>query len=257
MRPHTGQGSDRIAIIQSNHERRVCMPASSKLNERHILYWPESERPRERLLKYGPESLSEAALIAIFLRVGVRGMSAVDLARHLLAKFGGIRGLFRAGETELRKVKGLGTAKISTILAISELNRRYLEAKIEKGNFIECARDIYDLLAHKFRDLDQEVFSVVFLDTKHRVIKIEELFRGTIDSSAVYPREIVKRSLELGSSSIIAAHNHPSGNPEPSAEDRRLTRDLKEACRLMDITLLDHIVIGHERHFSFAEAKLI
>lgn len=233
------------------------MPDPTRINERHILYWPESERPRERLLKYGPESLSEAALIAIFLRVGVRGMSAVDLARHLLATFGGIRGLFRAKEEELRKVKGLGTAKIATILAISELNKRYLEAKIEKGNFIECARDVYDLLEHKFRDLDQEIFSVVFMDTKHRVIKIEELFRGTIDSSAVYPREIVKRALDLGSSALIAVHNHPSGNPAPSAEDRRLTRDLKDACKLMDLTLLDHLIIGHHEHLSFAESGML
>lgn len=185
-------------------------------------------------------------------------MSAVDLARKLLKEFGGLRGLYHAGEAELRKVKGLGTAKIATLLAVAELNRRYLEEKVEKGKFIECAQDVYDLLAHRFRDFDQEVFTVIFLDTKHRIIgKPEELFRGTIDSSSVYPREVIKRALALKASALIAVHNHPSGSPEPSPADKVVTRDLKEAGRLMELSLLDHLIVGGDRYFSFAEASLI
>ncbi len=229
-----------------------------KVSEHWISYWPVGERPRERILKYGAASLSEAGLLSIFLRVGVKGMSAVDLARKLLSDFGGLRGLFQASEAELRKVRGLGTAKIATLVAVAELNKRYLEEKIEKRSFIECARDVYDLLAHTFSGLDQEIFTVIFLDTKHRIIgRPEEMFRGTIDASSVYPREIVKRALAVRAAALIAVHNHPSGEPEPSAADKVVTRDLKQACRLMELSLLDHIIVGGRKYFSFAEAQLL
>ncbi|MBI4468566.1 MAG: DNA repair protein RadC [Acidobacteria bacterium] len=229
-----------------------------KVSEKWISYWPLGERPRERLLKHGAGSLSEASLLSIFLRVGVKGMSAVDLARKLLSEFGGLRGLFQAGEADLRKIKGLGTAKIATLVAVAELNKRYLEEKVERGKFIECARDVHDLLAHRFSGLDQEIFTVIYLDTKHRILgKPEELFHGTIDASSVYPREVVKRALAVRASALIAVHNHPSGEPEPSAADKVLTRDLKAACRLMEISLLDHIIVGARRYFSFAEANLL
>ena len=184
-------------------------------------------------------------------------MNVVDLARQLLLDFGGLRGLFKASDETLGKVKGLGPAKIATLRAIGELSQRQLREKVEHESFIECSRDVVDLLAHKFRDLDQEVFSVVFLNTKHRVLKIEEMFRGTIDSASVYPREIVKRALAVSSSALVAVHNHPSGNPEPSREDQRLTQELREACKLVDIVLLDHIVIGGNDYFSFAEKGMM
>lgn len=230
---------------------------SEKISEKWVRYWPESEQPRERLLQRGAEALSDAELLAIFLRVGVRGMSVLDLSRKLLADFGGIRGLFKASDETLGKVKGLGPAKIATLRAIGELSQRQLREKVEQVSLIEGSRDVVDLLAHKFRDRDQEVFSVVFLNTKHRVLKIEELFSGTIDSASVYPREVVKRALTHSSSAIIAVHNHPSGNPEPSREDQRLTGELRDACKLVDIVLLDHVIIGGNDYFSFAEKGLM
>lgn len=230
---------------------------SKKISEKWVCYWPESEQPRERLLQRGAEALSDAELLAIFLRVGVRGMSVLDLSRKLLADFGGIRGLFKASDETLGKVKGLGPAKIATLRAIGELSQRQLREKVEQVSLIEGSRDVVDLLAHKFRDRDQEVFSVVFLNTKHRVLKIEELFSGTIDSASVYPREVVKRALTHSSSAIIAVHNHPSGNPEPSREDQRLTAELRDACKLVDVVLLDHVIIGGNDYFSFAEKGLM
>jgi DNA repair protein RadC len=226
---------------------------SKTVSEKWVRYWPEGEQPRERLLKHGAEALSDAELLAIFLRVGVRGTNVVDLARKLIHEFGGLRGLFKARDETLSAIRGLGTAKIATLRAISEVSQRVLRERIDQESFIECSRDVVDLLSRKYRDLDQEVFSVVFLNTKHRVLKIEELFRGTIDSASVYPREIVKRALALSASAVVAVHNHPSGNPEPSREDQRLTHELRDACKLVDVVLLDHIIIGSNGYFSFAE----
>jgi len=205
----------------------------------------------------GEDALSDAELLAIFLRVGVKGMSVLDLSRQLLREFEGLRGLFKASEADLRKVKGMGTAKIATLRAIAALNKRWLEEIVRRETFIECSGDVHKLLACKFRDLDQEIFSVIFLDTKHRVISMEEMFQGTINSATVFPREIVKRALDLGAAALIAVHNHPSGNPDPSAEDRRVTEDLKKACQLMEISLLDHIVVGSNGYFSFADKRIL
>ena len=228
-----------------------------KISEKWVSYWPKSEQPRERLIAQGADALSEAELLAIFLRVGVKGMSVLDLSRLLLQRFEGLRGLFKASEQDLRKIKGMGTAKIATLKAIAALSKRLLEEEIQRKDFVECSDDVRKLLAHTLRDLDQEVFSVIFLDTKHRVLKMEEMFRGTINTASVFPREIVKRALDLGSAAVIAVHNHPSGNPEPSSEDRRVTEDLKKACQLMELSLLDHIVVGNNSYFSFADKRLI
>jgi DNA repair protein RadC len=228
-----------------------------KISEKWVSYWPKSEQPRERLMAQGADALSEAELLAIFLRVGVKGMSVLDLSRLLLQRFEGLRGLFKASEQDLRKIKGMGTAKIATLKAIAALSRRLLEEEIQRKDFIECSDDVRKLLAHTFRDLDQEVFSVIFLDTKHRVLKMEEMFRGTINTASVFPREIVKRALHLEAAAVVAVHNHPSGNPEPSSEDRRVTEDLKKACQLMEISLLDHVIVGNNNHFSFADKRLL
>src|SRR5262245_90032 len=231
--------------------------APKKISEKWVSYWPTSEQPRERLMSEGASKLSDAELLAIFLRVGVRGMSVVDLSRKLLKDFKGLRGVFKAGDKELRQVKGMGTAKIATLRAIREISERWYREQAEQRSFVECSKDVLDLLAHRFRDLQQEIFSVVFLDTKHRVIAVEDLFHGTINTASVFPREVVKRAINLGAAAIVAAHNHPSGNPEPSAEDRRVTEDLKKACQLMEINLLDHVVVGSNGHFSFADKRLM
>jgi DNA repair protein RadC len=231
--------------------------AQKKISEKWVSYWPKSEQPRERLMTRGPDALSDAELLAIFLRIGVKGMSVLDLSRKLLLEFGGLRGLFKAGDQDLRKIKGMGTAKIATLRAIAALSSRCLEERVQRETFIECSGDVHKILAHKFRDLDQEIFSVIFLDTKHRIISIEEMFQGTINSASVFPREIVKRALELGAAALLAVHNHPSGNPEPSGEDRRVTEDLKNACQLMELSLLDHIIVGGNGYFSFADKKIL
>jgi DNA repair protein RadC len=231
--------------------------STKKISEKWVSYWPKSEQPRERLMTQGAEALSEAELLAIFLRVGVKGMSVLDLSRLLLQKFEGLRGLFKASDQDLRNIKGMGTAKIATLRAIAALNQRWLEETVKRESFVECSGDVHKLLANKFRDLDQEIFSVIFLDTKHRVIQIQEMFRGSINTASVFPREIVKRALDLAAAALIAVHNHPSGNPEPSSEDRRVTEDLKKACQLMELSLLDHIVIGSNGYFSFADKRLL
>jgi DNA repair protein RadC len=233
------------------------LASTKKISEKWVSYWPKSEQPRERLMTQGAEALSEAELLAIFLRVGVKGMSVLDLSRLLLQKFEGVRGLFKASDQDLRNIKGMGTAKIATLRAIAALNQRWLEETVKRESFVECSGDVHKLLANKFRDLDQEIFSVIFLDTKHRVIQIQEMFRGTINTASVFPREIVKRALDLAAAALIAVHNHPSGNPEPSSEDRRVTEDLKKACQLMELSLLDHIVIGSNGYFSFADKRLL
>jgi DNA repair protein RadC len=224
-----------------------------EIHENWVSYWPVGERPRERLLQQGAGVLSDAELLAIFLRVGVRGKNVVDLARHLISHFGGLRGLFKASASEIQAIKGMGAAKVATLQAIAEINQRWMEEQISRKEFLECAQDVYRLLEQRLRDRDHEIFAVVFLDTKHRVLAIEELFHGTIDAASVFPREIIKKALTLGSAALIAVHNHPSGVPEPSAEDHAITRDLKAACQVMDFRLLDHLVIGADSYFSFAE----
>jgi DNA repair protein RadC len=231
----------------------VVKTVKREIHENWVSYWPVGERPRERLLQQGASALSDAELLAIFLRVGVRGKNVVDLARQLLHRFGGLRGLFKASASELQMIKGMGAAKVATLQAIAEVNQRWMGEQISRKDFLECAQDVYRLLEHRLRDRDHEVFAIVFLDTKHRVLAIEELFHGTIDAASVFPREIIKKALTLGAGALIAVHNHPSGIPEPSAEDRAITQELKAACQVMDLRLLDHLVIGANSYFSFAE----
>lgn len=208
-------------------------------------------------MSQGAEALSDAELLAIFLRVGVKGTSVVDLSRQLLATFGGFRGLLKASDQELRGIKGLGAAKIATLKAIAALTVRYMAEEMNQGPFIGHSRDVQRLLSGRFRDMGREIFAVVFLDTRHHVLAMEDMFQGTINSATVFPREIVKRSLQLNAAAIVAVHNHPSGNPEPSSDDRQVTRELQRACGLMDISLLDHIIIGGNDCFSFAEHQLL
>ncbi len=218
-----------------------------------ITDWPASERPREKLAERGPEALSDAELLAIFLRTGKPGVSAVSLARELLEAFGGLRALLAAGEAAFCAAPGLGPAKYRQLQAVAEMTRRYLGEELVRGEAIESATAARDYLIARLRDREREVFAALFLDTRHRVLGFEELFAGTIDGASVHPREVVRRALHHNAAALIVAHNHPSGVAEPSAADASLTRRLRQALDLVEVRLLDHFVIGEGPVVSFAE----
>jgi DNA repair protein RadC len=222
-----------------------------------ITDWPALERPRERLLQLGPESLSDAELLAIFLRTGVRGKSAVDLARDLLARCGSLGALFAVKRTELRGLPGLGDAKFSQLQAVLELARRALAETLRSGDALGSPSAVRDFLRLTLANREREVFLAVMLDAQNRVLACEELFRGTLTQTSVYPREVVKCALEHNAAAVIFAHNHPSGVAEPSNADQVLTQSLKQALALVDIKVLDHFVIAGNSALSFAERGLI
>jgi DNA repair protein RadC len=222
-----------------------------------ITDWPAAERPREKLLARGPESLSDAELLAIFFRTGARGKTAVDLARELLQRFGGLRHLLATEREMLCEAAGLGEAKYVQLLAALEVGRRHLEARFMRGQALESPRDTLDFLQASLRDRSYEVFCCLFLDNRHRVLAFEELFRGTLNGTAVYPREVIKRALALNAAAAILVHNHPSGAAEPSRADEVLTERLKEALGLVDVRVLDHIVVGDGESVSFSERGLL
>ncbi len=222
-----------------------------------ITDWPEGERPREKLLQRGAHSLSDAELLAIFLRTGVTGHSAVDLARDLLARFGSLTRMFAAGESEFCETRGMGQAKYAQLQAVLEMARRALKEEMQRGDALNSPRAVRDYLQLLLGGRQQEVFMLLFLDTQHRVIAAEELFQGTLSQTSVYPREVVKRALAHNAAAVILAHNHPSGVAEPSQSDRLLTDALKQALGLVDVRVLDHFVVGGGRTLSFAEAGLI
>jgi DNA repair protein RadC len=217
-----------------------------------ISHWPESERPREKLISQGCESLSDAELLALILRHGRKGHSAVDLSRELLSHFGGLRELLEADQHSLCSQPGLGQARYAELKACLELGRRYRQASLKRGVAIGGPEDTLEFLEARLRSYHQEVFACLFLDVRHRVIRFEELFKGTIDGASVYPRELVKRALHYNAAALIVAHNHPSGIADPSRSDRSLTRRLQQAVELVDIRLLDHVVIGDGESVSFA-----
>ncbi len=222
-----------------------------------ISHWPAAERPREKLCLRGPASLSDAELLAIFLRTGVRGRTAVDIARELLQEYGGLRALCEADRARFCRGTGLGPAKYVQLQAALELGRRHLNETLKRGDALSNPGDTRNYLTAQLRDRPHEVFACLFLDTRHRVIAFEELFRGTIDGASVHPREIVKRALAHNAAALILAHNHPSGVAEPSQSDLRLTERLRDALRLVDIRVIDHIVIGDGQTASFAELGLL
>ena len=219
--------------------------------------WPEAERPREKLLARGPQALSDAELLAIFLRTGVRGKSAVDLARELLTRFGSLRELLAADQPAFCQAPGLGAAKYAQLQAVLEMSRRHLAERLERGEVLSSSLDTKNYLQARLRDLPHEVFCALFLDNKHRILAFEEMFSGTLSGAAVYPRELVKRALQLNAAAVILAHNHPSGVAEPSRADETLTARLKEAFQLVDVRLLDHLVIGDGEIVSFSERGLL
>jgi DNA repair protein RadC len=218
-----------------------------------ITDWPEGERPREKMLRRGAGALSDAELLAIFLRTGVKGKSAVDLARELLAEFGGLQGLFNADRRRFCSLHGLGEAKYAQLHATLEMGRRYLQESMEREDVIDSPQATRRYLHARLRGLPQEVFAALFLDSKHRVIFYKELFYGTIDGASVHPREVVRQALEHNAAAMIVAHNHPSGVAEPSRADLDITRRLRDALALVDVRLLDHLVVGGCEIVSLAE----
>lgn len=215
--------------------------------------WPAGERPREKLLARGAAALSDAELLAIFLRTGVAGCSAVDLARDLLARFGGLRGLLGASPEVFCQARGLGEAKYTQLQAVVEMARRHLGEALSERAALADPQAVRVYLRAELRDRGHEVFAGLFLDSQHRVIAFEVLAEGTLNAASVYPREVVKRALSLGAGAVIFAHNHPSGIAEPSSADRHLTERLQAALALIDVRVLDHFVIGDGREVSFAE----
>ena len=219
--------------------------------------WPEDDRPREKLLAKGPGSLSDAELLAIFLRTGTRGKSAVDLARVLIGKFGSLAGLVGASREAFCDIPGLGSAKYAQLHAATELTRRALAAEMKSGIDLSSPTSVRDFLRLSIQNRQVEVFVGLFLDAQNRVIAVEELFSGTLTQTSVFPREIVRRALHHNAAGVIFAHNHPSGVAEPSHADETLTQALKEALALIDVRVLDHFVVGRGATLSFAERGLL
>lgn len=218
-----------------------------------ITDWPTEERPREKLLTRGATALSDAELLALFIRTGMPGRTALDLARDWLAHFGSLRNLLDADRRSLADLPGLGPAKYAELLAALELGQRHLAATLERSDVMANPEATRRFLSLRLRSLRREVFAVLFLDSQHRLIAFEELFQGTLDSCSVHPRQVVERALSLNAAAIILAHNHPSGVAEPSAADRQITERLRQSLELIDVRVLDHFVIGEGRGTSFAE----
>jgi DNA repair protein RadC len=219
--------------------------------------WPDSERPREKLLRLGSASLSEAELLAILLQTGVAGQSALDTARGLLGEFRSLRGLLTADRAVVCRSRGLGDAKYALLQASLELARRHYAELMQAGPPLSNPRATREFLRARLRDRDHEVFCCLFLDNRHRVIAFDEVFRGTIDGASVHPRDVVKLALARNAAAVILAHNHPSGVAEPSQADELITGRLRDALALVDIRVLDHIVVGDGACVSFAERGLI
>lgn len=222
-----------------------------------ITDWPLEERPREKLLIKGPAALSDAELLAIFLRTGVKGKTALDVARETLLEFGGLRPLLEADQSSFCQGLGLGKAKYVQLQATMEMGRRYLYETMLRGDALSSPSDTRAFLTSQLRGYEHEVFACLFLDNRHRVICFEELFQGTIDGASVYPREVVKRSLDQNAAAVIFAHNHPSGVAEPSRADEQITQRLKQALDLVGVRVLDHLIIGDGESVSFAERGLL
>ena len=222
-----------------------------------ITDWPANERPREKLIELGAEALSDAELLAIFLRVGVTGKSAVDLARDLLTQFGSLNGIFAATENELSQVHGIGTSKYVQLQAIFEMSRRALSEQLQQRDVFKSPQAVRDYLVLKLGSLTKEVFLVLFLDTQNRLLASEEMFSGSLSETSVYPREVLKRALHHNAASVIFAHNHPSGITQQSQADELLTKQLKQALALVDVQVLDHFIVAGNNTLSFSERGLL
>ncbi len=222
-----------------------------------IRNWPKHERPREILLEKGPEYVSDAGLLAIILRTGTKGKDAVSLGRELIGAFGGLKGLLRADRDDLSRIHGLGPAKISQLLASIEIAKRQMKEEIVGRPAINSPSDVTKYISMAVSNLNEEVFMVLYLNASNEIITTEIPFRGTVNQSAVYPREVIKRAISLNSTGLIFVHNHPSGNLTPSKCDIALNSKLMQACAAVDIIPLDHLIFGPGGHVSFREEGLM
>jgi len=223
-----------------------------------IKSWPVEDRPREKLLKKGARALSNSELLAILLRTGTNGSSAIDIARKVLKKFGTFRNMAHTDARDWKNFKGLGSAKVAHIQAALEIGRRFREDEASTGKQkISSAKDIVDILMPQLRDLKTEVFKVVYLDSNNRIIDIADAATGTVNHAMPIVREIIHSALQKFAMSIICVHNHPSANITPSTQDKKFTKELSDAGKLMDIKVLDHIIIAGDKHFSFADEGLV
>jgi DNA repair protein RadC len=218
---------------------------------------PAEMRPREKLLARGGGALSDVELLALLLRTGLAGQGVFELAAQVLREFEGFAGLLRAEAADLRRIKGLGPAKRAEIAAVIEMARRALVQPLQDRPVFDAPQQVKDYVALQLGARAQEVFAVLFLDSQHRLLTLEELFRGTLTQTSVYPREVVKRALQLNAGAVILAHNHPSGVAEPSRADEFLTQTIRSALHLVDVRLLDHLVVGQGQVVSFAERGLL
>ena len=222
-----------------------------------IYNWPEDERPRERLIKFGADKLSDTELLAILLRLGSEGQSAVDMARDIIKKFGTFRNIDTKSITELKKIKGLGTAKIAQIKAAIEIGKRFLKEKSLSKIKVKTTKDIVDYFMPYMRDAKKEVFKAILLDGKNKIIKDVTISEGTLNKGIVHPREVIKEAITESASALILLHNHPSGESEPSQEDIEITNRLISACELVGIRVLDHVILGDNKYYSFYNEGLI
>jgi DNA repair protein RadC len=219
--------------------------------------WPATERPREKLLAHSPRALSDAELLAIFIRTGTVGRTAVDIARELLNEFGGLRQILEASQTEFCRGVGLGVAKYTQLQAVLEMARRHLYAYMKEGELLTSPALVRTYLSAQLRHQPHEIFAVLFLDNQNRLIAYDEVFSGTIDGASVHPREVVKKALARNAAAVIFAHNHPSGLAEPSQADQLITQRLQEALNLIGVRVIDHMIVGDKEVISFAERGLL
>ena len=240
---------------QSRSNKNVTV--TTMLADQSVKHWPSKERPRERLIHCGASAISDAELLAILLRTGVKGISVVELARQLLSESGGIRELLMLQSKQFFQLHGMGVAKYAQLQAALELGKRVLEQSILKEDCLASSEKTKDYLRLQLRDKPYEVFAALFLDARHQLIAYKELFRGTINGASVPIREVVKEAMQYNAASLIVAHNHPSGIAEPSQADKQLTQSLRKALNLLDVSLLDHIIVGNAECCSFAERGLL
>ncbi len=222
---------------------------------RKIPEWPEEERPREKLVRFGAENVSDAELLAILLRIGNREESAIDLARRLIREVRGLEGIDERGVAELCQIKGIGPAKAAQLKAAFEIGKRLLSSRGKKRSRVTSSKDAYQILSPHLRNRRRETFKVIFLTKRHAIIGEQTLFEGSLTESLIHPREIVKSALAHSAAGVIFVHNHPSGDPSPSPEDRQVTDQLTQACRLVNIRVVDHIIVGDHGYYSFADEK--
>jgi DNA repair protein RadC len=222
---------------------------------RKIPEWPKAERPREKLVRFGAENVSDAELLAILLRIGNREESAIDLARRLIREVRGLEGIDERGVADLCQIKGIGPAKAAQLKAAFEIGKRLLSSRGKKRSRVTSSQDAYQIISPHLRNRRRETFKVIFLTRRHAIIGEQTLFEGSLTESLVNPREVLKSALAHSAAGVIFAHNHPSGDPSPSTEDRNVTGQLVQACKLVNIRVIDHIIIGDHGYYSFADEK--